>query len=201
MSGNLTAGGTLGLQTLPALVEEMAAAAQGASTTPLNFEDGSVLLAIIEALGGQLLWFQYLLLQVLAVSRLATSTGADCDTFGADFGFTRLAAVAATGAVTFSRYSATATALIPVGATVATADNTQSFTVTADPTNAAYVAAPVAGYIVPVGIAALSVPAQAVTAGSAGNVLANTISLIVGGIWDRQCKQPGTIRRRGECRE
>ncbi len=31
------------------------------------------------------LWLQWLIVQVLATTRLATSLGADCDSFGADF--------------------------------------------------------------------------------------------------------------------
>lgn len=183
----------LTLQNFDTLVQNEAAAAQASSDTPLNLDVGSVIRAIFEADASQALWLQYLILLVLGVTRLATSTGSDVDSFGADFGFTRLPAVAASGNVTFSRYSTTQAGFIPVyvpasgsapasGAQVMTADGTQTFNVTADPTNPNYVASPVAGYNVPIGTSSITVPVQAENSGTQGNVLAGTISLIVGGI-------------------
>jgi uncharacterized phage protein gp47/JayE len=190
MSGTVA----VSLQNFDTLVQNEAAAAQAASSQPLNFDTGSVLLALVEASSGQALWLQYLALLVLGVARLATSTGTDCDSFGADFGFTRLSAVAATGQVTFSRYSSGQAAFIPIyvppgapgnlgsGAQVLTSDGTQTFDVTADPTNSHYVAGPPAGYNVPIGLSSITLPIVADVAGTGGNVLAGTISLIVGGI-------------------
>lgn len=182
MSASLTNGGTLGLQNFTTLVQNEAAAMQGAATAPLNFDPGSVLRAIVEADASQQLWLQYLILLVLGVVRLATSQGADADSFGADFSFVRLPAVAASGSVTFGRYATGQAAFIPVGAQVVTADGTQTFNVTADTTNAAYVAGPPAGYSIGPTVASVTVPVQAVNAGTQGNVLAGTISLIVAGI-------------------
>ncbi|MFX8028091.1 baseplate J/gp47 family protein, partial [Acinetobacter baumannii] len=99
---------------------------------------GSVLRAIVEANAAVVVWLEGLLLQVLAITRAATSSGADLDSWVADFGVTRLPAVAATGIVTFSRFTTTQQVLVPVGATVQTADGTQQFTVTIDTTNPAY---------------------------------------------------------------
>ncbi|MGG6739919.1 UNVERIFIED_CONTAM: baseplate J/gp47 family protein, partial [Streptococcus suis] len=94
-----------------------------------------------------------------------------------DYNFTRLAAVAATGSVTFSRFTASGTALVPVGALIQTGNGTQQYTVTADTTNAAYDASQ-GGYVLANGISSVTVPIQAVTAGVAGNVTAGSINTI-----------------------
>jgi uncharacterized phage protein gp47/JayE len=167
----------LSLQNFATLVENMAAAVQGAAQQLLDLTVGSVLRAILEANASLALWLQWLIVQVLATTRLATSTGTDCDSFGADFGFTRLAAVAATGAVTFSRFTPSVTAFIPVGTNVSTSDNTQSFMVIGDTTNAAFSPAQ-DGYNLAAGVASLTVAVAANTAGSAGNVQAGAISLL-----------------------
>jgi uncharacterized phage protein gp47/JayE len=167
----------LSLQNFTTLVQNMAAAVQGAASSLLDLTVGSVLRAILEANASLALWLQWLIVQVLATTRLATSTGTDCDSFGADFGFYRLAAVAASGQVTFSRFSPNAAAFIPVGANVATADNSQTFMVTADPANAAYAAAQ-AGYNLAAGVASITVPAAANVAGSAGNVQLGSIAVL-----------------------
>ena len=56
----------------------------------------------------------------------------------ADFGLTRLPAVAATGQVTFSRFTNTLQAVVPFGSLVQTADGSQKFTVVTDATNSGY---------------------------------------------------------------
>ena len=108
----------LSLQNFSTVVETMAAAVQGAAAQLLDLTVGSVLRAVIEANASVVLWLQWLVVQVLAATRLATSTGADCDSFGADFGFIRLPAVAAAGQVTFARFTPSVAAFIPVGTTV-----------------------------------------------------------------------------------
>lgn len=168
----------LSLQTFTTMVEGMAASVQGASKKLLNLTVGSVLRAILEATASVGLWLQYLILLVLQATRLSTSTGADVDSFVNDFGLTRLAAVCATGEVTFSRLTTGQAAFIPLGATVMTADQTQSFAVMADTTNPAYTTTPTAGYNVGPLVNALTVPVQALNAGTGGNVLAGTIALI-----------------------
>src|ERR1019366_9585348 len=105
----------LQLRTFDTIVAAAAAAVQAAATTVLDLTVGSVLRAILEANAGLGLWLQWLILQVLQTTRAATSTAGDLDTWMADFGLTRLAAVAANGIVTFSRFSPVTTALVPVG--------------------------------------------------------------------------------------
>ena len=165
----------LSLQNFSTMVEGMAAAVQGASNKLVNLTVGSVLRAILEASASVGLWLQYLTLLVLQATRLSTSNGADVDSFVNDFGVTRLPAVSATGSVTFSRLSLGLAAFIPLGSTVLTADQTQSFTVVADATNQAFTGT---GYNVGVQVQSLTVPVQAVTPGSGGNVLAGTIALL-----------------------
>ncbi|MDE1896273.1 MAG: baseplate J/gp47 family protein [Rhodospirillales bacterium] len=167
----------LSLQNFSTLVEGMAASVQGAATTLLDLTVGSVLRAILEANASLALWLQWLIVQVLSTTRLATSSGADCDSFGADFGFARLPAVTASGQVVFSRFTPSLQALIPVGSLISTATNTQSFLIIADPTNPAYSAAQ-NGYVLAANIASVNVPVVAATAGAAGNVQPGAISLL-----------------------
>jgi len=167
----------LSLQNFSTLVEGMAASVQGAASSLLDLTVGSVLRAMLEANAALALWLQWLIVQVLATTRLATSTGADCDSFGADFGFVRLPAVAALGQVTFSRFTPSVGAFIPVSTAVSTAGNAQSFLVTADPTNPAY-SANAGGYNLAAGVASVTVPVAANVAGSAGNVQPGAISVV-----------------------
>lgn len=167
----------LPLQTFSSLVKRMAATVQGASSTLLDLTVGSVLLSILQANASIALWIQWLITLVLSATRLATSSGEDCDSFGADFGFSRLPAVAATGYVTFSRFADNLQAVVPIGAMVATTGNTQRFEVVVDTKNPAYNAT-LSGYEIAVGAASITVAISAMQPGSAGNVQAGTISLL-----------------------
>ena len=84
------------------IVSNIAAAVQASAGAALNFTAGSVLRAVAEAVAGVALWLQAVALQILTLTRAATSAGADLDAWCADYGFPRLAARAATGQVTFS---------------------------------------------------------------------------------------------------
>lgn len=159
------------------IVSNVATTMQGAATAPLNFTPGSVLLAIAQAVAGVVLWLQAIILQLLTLTRAATSIGSDLDSWLTDYGFTRLPAVAATGQVTFSRFTSTQQAVVPIGAGLQTADGTQAFTVTIDTTNSAYNAT-LGGYVLPANTTSVSVPVQAAAAGAGGNVLSATISVI-----------------------
>ena len=168
----------LALQNFTTLVQNMAAAVQAAAAQALDLTVGSALRAVLEANASVALWMQWLILQVLQTTRAATSTGADLDSWMADMTLTRLPAVAAVGTVTFSRLTPSATAFLPVGALVRSADGSQTFAVTADPTNSAWSAA-AGGYSLAAGLAALTVPVTAEVAGSAGNMQSGAISLMV----------------------
>ncbi len=167
----------LSLQSFNAWTQQQAAAIQASASQALNFTTGSVLRAIVEANASVALWFQWLLLQLLALTRAATSSGSDLDTWMADFSLTRLSAVAATGSVTFSRFSTGTAALIVPGAGVKTADGTQFFTVTTDTTNGAW-SASLGGYSVGSSTTSVTVPVVATVAGTGGNVAAGSISVL-----------------------
>lgn len=165
------------LQTFSSLVSTAAAAVQGSAKQLIDLTVGSTLRAILEASASVGLWMQWLILQVLQMTRAATSTGADLDSWVADFGLTRLPAKAAVGSVTFSRFTPTNSALVPLRTQVKTADASLAFDVTQDITNATWNAA-LNGYLIPASQAAVTVPVVAEVAGNSGNVQTNTITLI-----------------------
>ena len=167
----------LSLLTFTTLVQRFAAAAQSSAAALLDFTVGSVLRALAEANASIALWLQWLIFQVMQTTRAATSAGPALDSWMADFTLARLPATGATGLVTLSRFTATSSALVPVGAQVKTADGSQTFRVTTDTTNALWNAAQ-NGYLIPAGTASGTVPVAALTAGSAGNVQAGGISLL-----------------------
>ncbi len=167
----------LRLQDFPTLVSGMAASVQGASAALIDLTVGSVLRAILEANASLALWMQWLIVQVLSVTRAATSTGGDLDSWMADFSVTRLPAAAAGGAVTFARFTPGLAASIPLGTQVRTTDGSQSFAVVADTTNPAWDATAQA-YDVNAAAAALVVPVLALTPGAAGNVQPGAITML-----------------------
>jgi hypothetical protein len=159
------------------IVQDYAAAVQGYSSRLVDFTIGSVLRALSEAQAACVLWLQGMILQVLAKTRAATSNGADLDSFVADFGLTRLPASFATGQETFSRFTPTQQAVVPIGALVQTGDGSQQFAVELDSTNAAYSAA-LGGYVLAPGVASVTAPVIALTAGTAANVVSGSISAL-----------------------
>jgi hypothetical protein len=168
---------TLSLQNFGTLIQNMAAAAQGAANQMLDLTVGSVLRAVFEANASVALWLQWLIVQVLQTTRAATSAGADLDSWMADMTLTRLPAVSASGEVTFSRYAPAISTIIPVGSLVRTSDGSMLFTVTADPAYSSWNAA-ANGYSLPSGIASVIAPVTAQLPGSAGNVQPGTVTLI-----------------------
>jgi len=132
-----------------------------------NLSVGSTIRAVYEANAGVALWMQWLIILVAQQTRLATSVGHDADTFGADFGFTRLPATYSSGLAVFARATVGQAAVVPVGTTVLTADRTQAFVVTGT-----------APYPMMASTLTLAVPVQAVLAGSGGNIQAGTLGLI-----------------------
>jgi phage-related baseplate assembly protein len=165
------------------LVNDQVAAVQGAASSLLNFLVGSTLRAIAQANATVALWLQGLILQLLSVTRLATSLGTDVDSFLADFPAFggRLQAIKAQGTLTYFRATTTVATVIPVGAVVASGDGTQLYTVIADPTNNAYVAAS-NGYPLASGVASVNVTIQAQVGGAAANMSAGGISIMQTGI-------------------
>lgn len=171
----------LSFQNFQSLVQNSAAAAQGACAQLLDLTVGSVLRAILEANASIALWIQWLIVQTLSVTRLSSSLGQDVDSFVADFSLTRLPAVAATGLVTFSRRSAGEATLVPFGAQIKSQDGTQIFQVVTDTTNPAWDPVQI-GYDVSPLASSVTVPVQALTAGAGGNVQANTVTVVASAI-------------------
>jgi uncharacterized phage protein gp47/JayE len=175
----------LSLQNFTSLVQNAAAAAQGACAQILDFTVGSVVRVILEANASIALWLQWLILLVLQTTRAATSNGKDLDTWVADYSLTRIQPNASTGPVTFTRFTPTSSALIAVGVQVKTADGSRVFAVIADTTNALWNAT-LNGFLVPAAQASATVTVTDVTVdasgnpsiGSAGNVVTGAISLI-----------------------
>lgn len=164
-------------QDFTTLVRNQVTAIQGAAKVLVDLTVGSILRAVVEANAAVILWLQGLILQLLAITRAATSSGADLDSWVGDFGLTRLAAVAASGQVSFSRFTPSQQAVVPVGTTIQTGDGAQQFAVTLDTTNPAY-SASLGGYVLAAGVANINVPVAAVTAGAGGNVSAGQINTL-----------------------
>jgi hypothetical protein len=175
-------------QSYSTLVQNQVAAIQASSSALLDFEIGSILLALVESNTANVgLFIQGLLLALLATTRLSTSQGNDVDTFIADYGLKRLAAVAATGTVTFARFTSTQQGIVLANETpslstqVQTADGLQIFYVTIDTSNPNY-SAPLGGYVLLANTASIDVPVEASVAGAAGNVAVGALNTIVGTI-------------------
>ncbi len=171
---------TLPLKSREQFVIDEIAAIQAQLPDTYQFTLGSIVLAIVEAHGATAIWEESLIQFVLARTRLATSQGTDCDTFVADFGLSRLPAVAATTSVIFSSYSVNQQRIVPVGATVTTQagiTSAVSYAVTIDITNPAYNPL-VNGYVMAINTPSVTVPVQCTVAGIVGNVPANTVTVI-----------------------
>lgn len=169
----------LPLQGFTDYVRVQAAAVQGAAGTALDLTVGSVLRAVLEANAAVALWLQWLVAQVLAATRAATSVGADLDSWMADFGVVRLPASAATGSVVFARYAATAAASVPVGAQVRASASGVVYAVVADAANAAWTGA---GYRLGAGVASVTVPVVAVVPGAGGNAGVGAVDQVASAI-------------------
>ncbi|WP_141259922.1 baseplate J/gp47 family protein, partial [Komagataeibacter diospyri] len=164
-------------QSFKTTLGNMVASAQGACPSLLDLNVGSPGRAMLEAVAGLGLWFQFIALQILSRTRLATSIGSDVDSFVQDFGLSREPGTAATGTVTLTSFTPSSqSATIAVGATVKTASNL-IYDVVEDSTNAAWSAADSA-YVRPAGTASITVPVQCETTGATGNVAAGAICLL-----------------------
>jgi uncharacterized phage protein gp47/JayE len=172
---------SLNIKDFTTLVRDQVTAIQGRAAGLVDFTIGSLLRAIAESNASVLQWLQQLIVTLLATTRASTSSDADLDSWMADFGFLRLSASFATGSVTYSRFTPSNSALIPIGSLVGSTDGSQQFSVTIDTTNPLYNAT-LGGYLVPAGTATATVPVIASTAGAAGNALVGTVTVIVGSI-------------------
>lgn len=145
------------------------------NTTP-SLEHGDPLLALWLSVAVQLDFLQAQAQLVLALSRAQTSTGADLDSWMAQFGLARLPATFATGEETFSTAFPVGTSvIIPVGVVVQTVGAGVQYQVIADPANSNYNAA-ANGYVLAAGQTTTTATVQALVAGSGGNVGANLLT-------------------------
>jgi uncharacterized phage protein gp47/JayE len=159
------------------IVRDVSAAITASAGRLIDVSVGSVLRAIIESNAAIVLWVQWLVLLTLQTTRAATSTGADLDTWMADFSLSRLPAMASTGITTFSRFSGTTTVFVAAGTTVKTQDGSISFAVAVDTSNAAWQPA-LSAYSLSPGVMSLDLPIVAAISGQSGNVLPGTITVL-----------------------
>jgi uncharacterized phage protein gp47/JayE len=138
---------------------------------------GSILRAMIEANAAIALWLQWLIGLTLQMTRAATCTDSDLDSWMADFSFIRRPASSATGTVTLSRNSAAVGSAVPAGAVVKTSDGSVSFTITSDVANSAW-SATSSAYVMPIGLLSIDLPIAASNPGASGNVVAGSITLL-----------------------
>ncbi len=166
----------LPLQKFSVLLENMAAGVQGNAAQLVDLSIGSVLRALLEACAAVALWMQWLILQVLTLTRAATSTGPDLDSWMADFSLVRLPGAASVGSVTFSRYTPGMSATVLVGTNVSTNDGAQTFQVIQQSSNPAWNGS--SGYSVAPLVSSVTVPVQATAPGVAGNVQVGAIGVL-----------------------
>lgn len=176
---------TLPVQTYDQVFNQQSQAMQAYSGVPLDFSAGSVLGSLIASNAGNFLWLQALATSLLAITRLATCSGSDCDTFCADFNFFRFQGVPSNGQVTFTRATPSQVAIIFVGSIVSVSTvNNLTYQVTSDPTNPQF-DAPLNGYVISIGVNSITVPITCQLQGTIGNVLAgqiNTVNSIIPGV-------------------
>lgn len=167
----------LTFQSFKTTLSNAVAAAQGACPALLDLDVGTPGRAMLESVSGVGLWFQFIALQILSRTRLATSIGADADSFVADFGLSREPGTAATGVVRFTSFTPdNQSATIVVGTPVKTASNI-IYDVVEDSTNSAWSTADGA-YVRPAGVTSVTLPVKCETTGTAGNVAAGAICLL-----------------------
>lgn len=177
------------LQGFDEVVQAQITAIQAKSNTVVDFTQGSILLAIINSNAGLSVMLQSLITYLYAYARASTCVSndpnvinPDLDTWMFQFKFFRLPATFATTTVDFSRLNNTQQAVIPLNTIVTTTIGNIQFQVIKDTSNPNWNSS-LNGYVMAInGDLTISVPVQAVKAGTSGNVLADQINLIVSAI-------------------
>lgn len=165
-------------KTFQQFVDDMVAAWAASLGFQPTLQAGDGLYALMQATSAQLVYLQAQVAVVNAVARAQTSSGADLDSFFAQFGFTRLPGQKAIGPVTLGRLSpATTQVLIPVGTIVQTQGGAIQYELVADTQQAAYNAA-LNAYVMAIGASSISATAQAALSGSAYNVTTGQLSQV-----------------------
>lgn len=167
------------------LTNDAVTAVQASSDTPIDFNAGTVELALIESNSAMGVVLEYQCNDLLSQARAQTCQGVTLDTWMAQYyntytntPFQRLPAVAASGNCTFSRFTTTSQALVPVGTVVKTSNFNIQFSVIPDNTNPNYNPS-LNAYVLAPSVSSTSAKVECVTPGISGNVGANQITLIV----------------------
>lgn len=165
-------------KTFKEFVDGQITTAQGSVANIIDFSVGSLLRATFESNAGVAAYLQRLIVELLSKTRAATSTGADLDSFVADYGFSppRFSATASAGTLTFSRFTNTTQALIPVGSLAQTTAG-DKFVVIANTGSPAY-SATLNAYVMEIGTSSIDCSAESVDTGTAPNALAGTVTQI-----------------------
>jgi uncharacterized phage protein gp47/JayE len=146
------------------------------TNTSQTFTDGDPLLAFWQSIAVQLDFLQAQVQMVLAMARAQTSTGADLDSWMAQFGFYRLPAVYASGQELFQRLNPSSSDInVPPGVIVQTVGGGIQYQTVGDADEATWNAA--AGtYVLSAGQTSISVTVEALVAGISGNVIAGQLT-------------------------
>lgn len=159
------------------ILADQAQAAQASAGQPLNYQSGSIFLALANSFSSVGMWLQAQILKVLMATRLRTSKGADVDSFIADFSLDRVRALPSKGEVVLSRFTPGIQATIPVGTGLRTSDGQLSYVVTADPAYSGW-NADANAYVLTASGTSITVPIAALTPGKRSNVDVGTITLL-----------------------
>lgn len=159
------------------LVDDMVLAWQNEIGLVPQLQEGDLLLAIFEAFSSQLLFLQGLVQLVNNIARAQTSSGADLDTFMAQFNFFRLPATFLIGTETFQRVGGTTTQIIvrPITTIVQTPGGAIQYQVIEDDSQAAWSPGRNA-YVMPIGQSSIDVTVKALVAGTSYAVTAGQLS-------------------------
>lgn len=179
---------TVPSKTFPQFVQDMITFWGGAIGKTPQLSAGSMLLSVFESTAAQLDFLQAEIQAVVALARAATSTGADLDTWMADFNFGRLPATFAVGPVVLQRNTPAAAPIgIPAaqiiggtfvgGGLVQTIGGAVSYQLIPDTAETSYNATSNT-YQFPIGASSITVTAQSVVSGSSANVSAGALSQI-----------------------
>lgn len=146
-----------------------------------NTRSGSIALAAAQSIASAIVAVYQAIRHVYGVARLATSSGTDVDSFVNDYGLTRLPATFATTGVDLHRNVNGAQLLVPPGGIIQTPVGNIQFQIIADATQGAWNAS-LGAYVMAAGANDITVTVQALVAGAAANVGANTITQLVSGV-------------------
>lgn len=167
---------TISSKSIAGFVSDMIATWQAQTGLSIPFSSGDPLLAFWQSVATQLDFLQAQIAIVLSLARASTSTGADLDSWMAQFQFFRLQAVPGTGQETFSINAvAGSNILIPAGTVVQTVGGAIQYEVVGDTSDPSW--NPSANsYVLPVGSLFVTATVQANIPGTGSNVVANVLT-------------------------